>query len=227
MKTAAFIDLDGTLLCGESQFSFMIQCWRDGLISRSGSLKVMLEYASYLAGITHDAGRLRDAGFMLMQGLNGGDLDRAGKKYAETTLTQKLRRGSVSLLSVHKAKGHLLVLVTSACEPLACPFAGLLGFDHVIATQLDRDSGQFTGHRQSPEPYGEGKRTLVEQYGIEQGICLSDSYAYSDHHSDMSLLELVGNPRVVHPTREMSRLARGRGWKLVNLDDNLVGNFGI
>ncbi len=227
MKTAAFIDLDGTLLRGESQFSFMMQCWSHGLIARIGSMKVILTYAAYVMEIMHDAGRLRDAGFMLMHGLSNSDLEQVGKKFAETTLMKKLRKDSIPLLAAHKTKDHLLVLVTSACELIACPFACLLGIDHVIATRLKRNNGLFTGQRESPEPYGHGKRTLVERFAIEHGVSLADSYAYSDHHSDLSLLELVGHPRVVHPTRELKKLATARGWEPMSLDENHNGTFGL
>lgn len=227
MKTAAFIDLDGTLLSGESQFSFMMQCWRNGLISRISSIKVIITYAAYVMGITGNASRLRDAGFMLMQGMNGSDLDPVGKSFAETILNRKLRKDSVPLLAAHKTRDHLLVLVTSACEPIACPFARFLGIDHVIATRLKLDNGIFTGQRQFPEPYGEGKRTLVERFAVEHGVSLINSYAYTDHHSDLSLLELVGNPRVVHPTKELRKLAKARGWKPISLDGSHNSTFGL
>jgi hypothetical protein len=41
------------------------------------------------------------------------------------------------------------------------------------------------------------------------------STAYSDSHTDLPFLEVVGNPVVVNPDRDLRRIARERGWPIL------------
>ena len=51
----------------------------------------------------------------------------------------------------------------------------------------------------------------IDEY---RGLDLTNSYAYSDHESDLPLLELVGKPVAVTPTGQLRRIAIDRGWKI-------------
>ena len=44
---------------------------------------------------------------------------------------------------------------------------------------------------------------------------MDDSVAYADNWSDRALLERVGQAVVVHPHRQLKRLAKVRGWIIV------------
>lgn len=225
MKTAAFFDMDGTLLQGESQLGFLIWCWHRGIAPRWRALRVMAVYLTYLSGIERDAVRLRQVGFELFKGLEVSKINLAGEEFFKTYLQSRIRRRARALVRSHQEAGHLLALVTSASESVARPFARSLGIEILVATRLKSENGIFTGERQLPEPYAFEKQGLVLKICDEQGICAESSYAYSDHHSDLDFLEVVGHPRVVHPTNVMRRLASERGWKLVDLENDDSASF--
>jgi len=46
-------------------------------------------------------------------------------------------------------------------------------------------------------------------------IDLERSYAYTDHHSDIPLLKLVGNPVVVNPSFFLRRAAVKNNWPIL------------
>jgi len=225
MKTAAFFDMDGTLLQGESQLAFLVWCWRRGIAPRWRALRVIVVYMLYLSGIERDAVRLRQVGFELFKGLDVSKINWAGEEFFKIHLQSRIRRRTRALVRSHQEAGHLLALVTSASEQVARPFANSLGIEILVATHLKSKNGIFTGERQKPEPYAFEKQGLVLKICEEQGICAESSYAYSDHHSDLAFLEAVGYPRVVHPTNTMRRLASERGWKLVDLENNDSDSF--
>ena len=129
-----------------------------------------------------------------------------------------LRRQAIPLVEAHRQRGHVTGLVTSACEAVACPVAKKLGVDALVATRLVERDGVCTGERILPEPYGAGKRFLAEAFCAEHGVSATDSFAYSDHHSDMPLLEAVGHPVAVNPTRRLRGVAGLRGWSVLDLD---------
>lgn len=225
MKTAVFFDMDGTLLQGESQLGFLVWCWRRGIAPRWRALRVIAVYLLYLSGIERDAVRLRRVGFELFKGLDVSTINLAGEEFFRTYLQSRIRKRTCDLVCAHQEAGHLLVLVTSACEQVAGPFARSLGIEVLIATHLKSRNSVFTGERRLPEPYAYEKQGLVLKFCAEQGICAESSYAYSDHHSDLAFLEVVGHPRVTHPTNTMKRLACERGWKLVDLENDENGRF--
>jgi phosphoserine phosphatase len=50
----------------------------------------------------------------------------------------------------------------------------------------------------------------------EKGLDLTSSFAYGDSPGDTEILDLVGYPVVVNPIRGMLRIARDRGWPVVD-----------
>ena len=217
-KTAAFFDLDGTLLHGESQLGFLFCGLRHGVAPPFRSVLVAAKYAGYLLGLSQDAKHLRASGFALFEGVLVERLEAIGTEFFKSNLAHRIRRQSAALVAAHKKCGHTTVLVTSACELVARPFAARFGFDAIIATRLLTRNGFYTGERELPEPYGAGKRQIVERFCNQHSITPSDSFAYTDHHSDLSLLEFVGHPVAVNPTRKLQSIAAKKKWPTMNLD---------
>ena len=54
-------------------------------------------------------------------------------------------------------------------------------------------------------------RAVVEREGLDLAACT----AYSDSHTDLPFLEAVGIPVAVNPDRELRRIARERGWPVL------------
>ncbi len=222
MKVAAFFDMDGTVLRGESQFSFLLCCLWCGTAPPFRSLIVATRYAGYLLGLSQDARQLRASGFALFQDVSVERLEAIGTEFFKSKLAHRIRRQSVALVAAHKKYGHTTVLVTSACELVARPFAAQFGFDAIIATRLHTRDGFYTGERELPEPYGAGKREIVERLCVQLSISPSNSFAYTDHHSDLSLLEFVGHPIAVNPTRKLQIIAKTKKWPVVDLDSSTM-----
>jgi phosphoserine phosphatase len=53
-------------------------------------------------------------------------------------------------------------------------------------------------------------RSLAE----ERGYDLADSYAYTDSHTDLPMLEIVGHPIAVNPDSELRKIAVEREWPI-------------
>jgi len=218
MSHAAFFDLDGTLLRGESQFSFLLWCLRRGVAPRLRALPVLAQYGSYLVGLSSNAVALRQAGFRLLRGIPVRRIEHSAAEFFRADLSGRFRRNAVSLLEAHRANGDLVVVITSACNLLANLVGAHLQADAVLSTRLVVADGVFTGSRELPEPYGDGKRILVERFCMDRGLVPAECHAYADHHSDTMLLEYVGHPVIVNPTRRLRSIAAKRGWPQVNLD---------
>ena len=54
-------------------------------------------------------------------------------------------------------------------------------------------------------------RVLAEREGYDLAECT----AYSDSHTDLPFLEVVGHPVAVNPDRRLRRIAQERGWPIL------------
>ena len=91
-----------------------------------------------------------------------------------------------------------------------------LGFDHLLCTDLEiGKDGLLTGRARGSLCIDRTKRTLAIQLAEAHHIDLSRSYAYGNHQSDIPLLELVGNPFVVEPTKPLRKVAMQRNWPVL------------
>ena len=78
--------------------------------------------------------------------------------------------------------------------------------------------GLFTGELGGTFIYGEGKLVGMRRFAEEHEIDLASSYAYSDSVSDLPMLRAVGNPVVVNPDEELTRIAREQGWRVMRFE---------
>jgi phosphoserine phosphatase len=117
----AFFDMDGTLLRGESQLSFLLWALRRGIIPRGRALRVIAEYGLYVGGLSGNASRVRKVGCALFKGLSLVTMGTILDDYWRIRLNSQIRRHSRWLLQCHRAQQHELVLITSACKIVAQP----------------------------------------------------------------------------------------------------------
>jgi phosphoserine phosphatase len=61
---------------------------------------------------------------------------------------------------------------------------------------------------------GEARAAWLWSQAKARGFELARSYAYADSHSDLPLLQAVGNPVVVNPDVALYRVARKRRWPI-------------
>ena len=118
-------------------------------------------------------------------------------------------------LEAHRQSGHQLILISGAPDFLISPLAAALNVPTLFAARLERRNTVYTGAVIPPLPYGRGKRELVMSHAREKGLDLASSFAYGDSPGDTEILQLVGYPVVVNPIRGMGRMARARGWPVV------------
>ena len=95
------------------------------------------------------------------------------------------------------------------------PIGERLGADLAIGTQVGVEGGQYTGEILF-YAYGEGKADAMRTLALDRGYDLATSYAYSDSHTDLPMLEIVGHPVAVNPDHELRRIAAERGWPILD-----------
>ena len=73
----------------------------------------------------------------------------------------------------------------------------------------------FTG-RIKASALGPAKAERAVEWAEREGFELADCSFYTDSHSDLALMELVGRPVAVNPDRVLAKAAESRGWEIVD-----------
>jgi HAD superfamily hydrolase (TIGR01490 family) len=147
-----------------------------------------------------------------------GDVERETidkcKVFIETRVLEHVAPKATVALADHRARGHVVAILSSSTPYIIEPLARHLGIEHVLCTRVHIEDGRFAGTHVKPACYGEGKVHWAEVFARAQAIDLARSYFYSDSYSDVPMLERVGEARVVNPDSRLLRHARRRGWPI-------------
>jgi HAD superfamily hydrolase (TIGR01490 family) len=213
IHTAAFFDLDKTVIAKSSTLAFSKPFFSQGLINRRAVLKS--SYAQFLflmSGADHDQiDRMRS---YLTTMCTGWDVEQV-KSIVEETLHDIVDplvfAEAAELIADHKLCGRDVVVVSASGEEIVAPIARALGATHAMATRMVVEDGKYTGEI-AFYCFGEGKVEAIRALAAREGYALEHCYAYSDSITDVPMLEVVGHPTVVNPDRTLRKEATSRGW---------------
>nr|WP_234800138.1 HAD-IB family hydrolase [Mycolicibacterium diernhoferi] len=216
MRTAAFFDLDKTVIAKSSTLAFSKPFFDQGLLNRRAVLKS--SYAQFLflmSGADHDQmDRMRT---YLTDMCTGWDVEQVRSVVGETLheiVDPLVFAEAANLIADHKLCGRDVVVVSASGEEIVAPIARALGATHAMATRMVVEDGKYTGEV-GFYCYGEGKAEAIRELAAREGYALEHCYAYSDSITDVPMLEAVGHPSVVNPDRALRKEAAARSWPVL------------
>lgn len=216
-RTAAFFDLDKTIIAKSSTLAFSKPFFAQGLLNRRAVLKSSYAQFIYLlSGADHDQMDRMRAHMTNM--CTGWDVEQVKSIVNETLhdiVTPLVFAEAADLIAAHKLCGRDVVVVSASGEEIVAPIARALGATHAMATRMVVEDGRYTGEI-AFYCYGEGKVQAIRELAAREGYPLEHCYAYSDSITDLPMLETVGHPSVVNPDRGLRREAVERGWPVMS-----------
>jgi HAD superfamily hydrolase (TIGR01490 family) len=212
--SAAFVDVDGTLLAQTTTFLFARILYNRGLIRRSFFLRALYHGLQHRFGRL-DYGRLIEIGLSYIQRIPVVELERIAYENFAEHVRPRLYEGVVEHFSSLRRAGTPIVLVSSSPGLVIEPLGIYLGCADLLTTPVAIERGRLIGAGSGPACYGEGKVYWANRWADENRVDIEKAVAYADNWSDRSLLERVGRAVVVHPKGRLLRLARARGWDIV------------
>jgi HAD superfamily hydrolase (TIGR01490 family) len=232
-RTAAFFDLDKTIIAKSSTLAFSRSFYAGGLINRRAVLRSAYAQFVYLVGgADHDQmERMRNYLSSMAAGWDVQQVKDIVKETLHELIDPIIYDEAATLIEEHHLAGRDVVIVSTSGAEVVEPIGAMLGADHVIATRMVVEDGRYSGEIEY-YAYGETKADAVRELAVAEGYDLTRSYAYSDSATDLPLLESVGHPYAVNPDRPLRREAAARGWpvlafsKPVRLRDR-VGNVSL
>jgi putative phosphoserine phosphatase/1-acylglycerol-3-phosphate O-acyltransferase len=152
----------------------------------------------------------------MLHGNSLSDLDELGERLFVQHVQSRIYPEMRAMVRAHMARGHTVVLSSSALTVQVEPVARFLGIDNVLSNKFETDDdGLITGEVVRPILWGPGKARAVQAFAAKNGIGLADSYFYADGDEDVALMYLVGHPRPTNPAGKLAAVAAKRGWPIL------------
>ena len=205
-RVVAIFDVDQTLVQGYTERLFFRYLVRQ----RRLSLSRALAYLGKAACRPRD--RFQDKTYL--QGLPVEEVVSLARQCYRHDITPRVSPAGRACVRSHQAQGHAIALLSGSLSLLLAPLQEDLGADWLLATELQRQNGQFTGAINGLHPRGLNKLRLLQELSRTQGFDLSQAYAYGDHIQDAYLFRAIGYPVAVNPCWRLKRRARKHGWPI-------------
>jgi HAD superfamily hydrolase (TIGR01490 family) len=218
-RSAAFFDLDRTLMAGSSGWHFVRAAYEEGMIDRRRLAGDTLEALKFRLWGSTDAGtaKVRARLGTYLEGVSERDL----RRLAPRVLAGVLPRLYPQMLAVayeHQDAGRPIYICTAASQEMASLLSLVLSFDGGIGSRSEVLDGVYTGREGGLFTYREGKAQAIRELAERKGLDLAGSYAYSDSESDLPMLRAVGHPVAVNPDSTLARVAAQEGWEVLRFD---------
>lgn len=211
MRTAAFFDLDGTLLTVNSAKLWVRRERRLNRVRKRDMAQAALLLGGYSLGILDMEWALRKA-LAPLRGKPEEEIRAETHTWWREDVRPFIAPGGRAVLDDHRRRGDLLVLLTSSSRYASEMAREEFGLDHCLFQKYEVRDGLFTGQPLLPICYAAGKVEVAEEWARSAGVDLAQSSFYSDSATDIPMLARVGHPFAVNPDPRLRLTARLRRW---------------
>lgn len=208
-------DLDGTITQRDTYLPFLF-----GLLLRKPWIIYRL-YALPIAVAMHFAG-LRNNTWLkkvflkaFMKGMSQHDINDWVEEFTDKVLEDGLRDGALSELNKHKQAHACILLVSASLDIYVNRISEKLGMHATLCTEVGWDNNKITGELKTDNCYGEEKITRLQAWMTQHGGEVVN-VAYSDHHSDIGLLNFAEIGVAVSPSKKLAGIIQSNQLKLVH-----------
>lgn len=214
-KSAAFFDVDETLITTKSMFDFYDFWCREN--NEYEKLETYMNHfrAEIKKGTSRE--KLNREYYRQFAGVSYKDLEEAGENWFSFKFEPGLFIGStVTALKKHQSENMFTVFISGSMRPVLSPIAKYLGISDILCAPLKiTDAGILTGEIGMPQTIGGGKREAIIQFCSQKNISAADCYAYGDDLSDIPMLESVGHPVCAGKYTALARHAINQRWPVI------------
>lgn len=218
-RSAAFYDLDGTLLSTNLVHAFAFYARND-----QGILRSVKRTAATVAGLPlfaladlYSRKVFNDLFFKWYRGQSQDRLRFLADELFEEVIRPAIYPGTLPLLEKSRSMGLRQVVVTGALDITIEPLLRFLGVTDYVANRLEFENGRATGRLKPPVMASATKASWIRAYSEREGLSLNDCYAYADSMSDLPMLSVVGHPTATNPDLRLRSTALRHDWPIVSL----------
>lgn len=213
-RTAAFFDLDNTIIRGASAFHLAVGLRRRGFFGTRDLLVFAIHQARYLmyGEDVETIDQVRSRALSIVAGKSVAEIAAIGEEVWDEVLSLRIFAGTQALLNRHLEAGHQVWIITASPVEIGELIGRRLGVTGALGTVAEHKDGFYTGRLVGDLLHGRAKESAVATLAREEGLDLSRCYAYGDSTNDVPILSSVGHPVAINPDARLRRHAREVGW---------------
>ena len=215
-KRIAVFDLDGTLIKGQSQKILVRILLEYGWISLSNYIILLFWFLLYKMHVVTNIGKISTFSYSLFKEKCVDDLTDIITQNTNR-LTSYIYSNSLSLVNSEKKISDKVILISASVEPIVSFYCSHLGIDEYYCTKLKVKDSNFTGEIEGQQLYGNEKLKYLKSIISSEDRDQIELALYTDHHSDVDLLNFSDFKICVNPDRKLKKIALSNHWKSMNL----------
>lgn len=212
-EKVAFFDIDGTLINGQTQLFLAWRFFRANKLSLIKFFSILYFFLKYKFGFIRDIKKVMEASYSLTKDLTAYDFSILIRQCFDFDIKKRIFSGALEIIEDLRGQGFKIILVSNTLQQIVDLLVKHLSLDGGIGTVISEQDGKLTGVI-NRLMYGENKPKFIKVL-FGENFDLLMSHAYSDHDSDMFLLEMVGFPVVVNPNKALKSMASIKKWPIV------------
>jgi HAD superfamily hydrolase (TIGR01490 family) len=216
-KSAAFFDVDNTLVRGSSLYFLGRGMYQRGFFTKADITRFVVANLRFrLTGTEKKAEieKFQNAATSFVAGHKVDEILKLGEEIYDEFVSPKLWQGTCEIAQSHIKRDEEVWLVTAAPQDLANIISQRLGLTGALGSKVVSTNGVYTGELDGNLLHGAEKAIAITKLAQERGFDLDKCYSYSDSHNDLPLLTAVGNPSAINPDAVLRIRALAEGWPI-------------
>ena len=217
-KNLAIFDLDNTILNGDSDYSwinFLIDI--DYVDKDEYEKKNQYFYDKYYEGKL-DYDEWAEFALSTIKGKRPEEIENLLNKFLSSVIEPMINIYALRLLHNHYHKNDVMLLASATNSVIVNPIAKRLGFENIVATEVEIVNGVYSGKFQNTPALGEGKLQKVREWMRRNDFSdFKNTTFYSDSINDLPLLLAVNKAVAVNPDNKLREECEKRSWEIVDL----------
>jgi len=206
-SVTAIFDLDGTITSNDTYLSFLFTYLKHNPVRLVYCWSLPFVVVTFKLGFKNNTWLKKKFLGAIVGGVFRDDIDQFVNHFLNITLEDQIKKSALQEIQQHKQLGNNLLLATASFDFYAIKLGEKLGFDTIICTKSRwDDNDRLMGDIDGNNCYGKHKFENVSRY-IQENLSNTHTILYTDHHSDLPLMEWVDEGIAINPTSKMRELA--------------------
>ncbi len=222
-KNLALFDLDHTLLDLDSDYT-----WGEFIVKKGFVDKEYYQQKNKYFHQEYEQGTLNPIEYnefvaKFLTTLPLTELHQLREEYIETEVKPFIRPLALQCIENHRQQGDDIVITSATNHFIVLRVAQLFAVDaeNVLASFLEMKDNRFTGKLADKANMQAGKVYHLKKWLEKKKRSYNKTFAYSDSHNDLPLLEWADTAICVTPDKTLTQIATEKNWQIVDWSINL------
>lgn len=216
----AILDIDNTLIKGQSQRHFISYLHKKRFISTYAYAVIMTWFVLYKLHLVKNTTKMLNFALQIFKGKSVTEIKALVDGWAKENLSNLYFKNTSKLLKTLRNMDFKIVLLSSAVEPIVKSIAEDLSVEEYICTQLNQVNNKLDGQTKGDQVYSDEKLRKIKAYIEQAHEKYEDFFVLADHHTDIPILTWANKAIVANPQPDMKKWASQNNIPVLYLDSD-------